>query len=206
MLTHDQIWGAIDALAKRKAHSVSALAKLAGLDATTFNRSKRVSADGHPRWPSTESIAKILAATGTGVDEFLGLIAHASAQPVALVPFRSMQAGEAGFDGELCPAGKAWDAIPAPATNIRGVFAFAVEGDAGTPAYRRGDILIASAHADMRVGDRLALIGRDGVIRLAVLAPSTAQNLNTTTLQGSPLPAEPRSAFALVARILWASQ
>ncbi len=64
MLSHDQIWGAIDALAERYRMSPSGLAKRAGLDPTTFNRSKRVGADGRERWPSTESLAKVLAATG----------------------------------------------------------------------------------------------------------------------------------------------
>ncbi|MDB5536305.1 MAG: helix-turn-helix transcriptional regulator, partial [Devosia sp.] len=64
MLSHRAIWDGIDALARRQGHSVSALAKLAGLDATAFNVSKRVSKDGRERWPSTESISKILDATG----------------------------------------------------------------------------------------------------------------------------------------------
>ena len=71
MLSHRAIWDGIDALARRHGHSVSALAKLAGLDATAFNVSKRVSKDGRERWPSTESISKILEATGESFDSFL---------------------------------------------------------------------------------------------------------------------------------------
>ena len=71
MLTHDQIWTAIDRLAQAHGYSPSGLAKKAGLDPTTFNKSKRVSADGKPRWPSTESIAKILSVTGATMLEFL---------------------------------------------------------------------------------------------------------------------------------------
>ena len=71
MLSHRAIWDGIDALAQRHGHSVSALAKLAGLDATAFNVSKRVSKDGRERWPSTESISKILEATGESFDSFL---------------------------------------------------------------------------------------------------------------------------------------
>ena len=71
MLTHGAIWDAIDALAQRHGFSVSGLARLAGLDATAFNRSKRVSKDGRERWPSTESIAKVLEATGENFDQFL---------------------------------------------------------------------------------------------------------------------------------------
>lgn len=73
-LTHDQLWGALDALAKRAGLSPSGLAKKAGLDATAFNRSKRVAANGRPRWPSMESIAKALAATGVSFGEFAAMV------------------------------------------------------------------------------------------------------------------------------------
>lgn len=74
MLTHDNIWLAIDRLAEIFGYSPSGLAKQAGLDPTSFNKSKRLSPDGKPRWPSTESIAKILAVTGATMSEFIGLI------------------------------------------------------------------------------------------------------------------------------------
>ena len=73
MLTHAQIWRAIDALAERHSLSASGLAKIAGLDPTTFNRSKREGSDGKQRWPSTESVAKVLQATGATLEEFVAL-------------------------------------------------------------------------------------------------------------------------------------
>ncbi len=72
MFTHDEIWKAIDALAQRHGYSPSGLAKKAGLDPTTFNKSKRTSAEGKPRWPSTESISKILSVTGENISGLLG--------------------------------------------------------------------------------------------------------------------------------------
>src|SRR6201992_517380 len=74
MLTHAQIWSAIDRLAERAGLSASGLARRAGLDPTTFNKSKRMTAEGRARWPSTESIAKALAATATPVDAFVGVM------------------------------------------------------------------------------------------------------------------------------------
>src|SRR5207302_5353147 len=68
MLTHAQIWTALDRLAARAGLSASGLAKKAGLDPTTFNKSKRITPDGRQRWPSTESVAKSLAATATHID------------------------------------------------------------------------------------------------------------------------------------------
>ena len=79
MLTHLQIWRAIDALAVRHNMSPSGLAKLAGLDPTTFNKSKRGTANGKLRWPSTESIAKVLTATGASLDDFVALVSETSA-------------------------------------------------------------------------------------------------------------------------------
>lgn len=72
-LTHDWIWRAIDALAERRGLTPSGLARLAGLDPTTFNRSKRFTAEGRPRWPSTESLSKLLEATATSLDEFAAI-------------------------------------------------------------------------------------------------------------------------------------
>src|SRR5256714_2875897 len=74
MLTHAQIWNALDRLAARSGLSASGLAKRAGLDPTTFNKSKRITPDGRQRWPSTESVAKSLAATSTDIDTFVSLI------------------------------------------------------------------------------------------------------------------------------------
>ena len=45
-LTHGQVWIALDRLAERAGLSASGLARRAGLDPTTFNRSKRVTPDG----------------------------------------------------------------------------------------------------------------------------------------------------------------
>ena len=76
-LNHDRVWSAIDALARRYGLSTSGLAKRAGLDPTAFNRSKRIMAEGRPRWPTTESIAKVLEATGASFEDFTELVAPA---------------------------------------------------------------------------------------------------------------------------------
>ena len=74
MLSHDRVWAAIDALAARHGMTASGLARKAGLDATSFNKSKRTSPEGRDRWPSTESISKILRATGATLEDFLRLV------------------------------------------------------------------------------------------------------------------------------------
>src|SRR3954462_13456774 len=115
MLTHDQIWGAMDRLAERAGLSASGLAKKSGLDPTTFNKSKRITVEGRPRWPSTESVAKALAATSGSIDTFVQLIEHAPG-PVQSVPLLVPTQAAAGvyFTNGGSPAGKGWDEVGLP--------------------------------------------------------------------------------------------
>jgi CheY-like chemotaxis protein len=80
VFTHAQIWAAIDELARGKGWSNSRLAVRAGLDPTALNVSKR-SLDGKPRWPSTETISKLLAATDVDFAKFGAIIAGGSGPP-----------------------------------------------------------------------------------------------------------------------------
>jgi phage repressor protein C with HTH and peptisase S24 domain len=74
MLTHAQIWTAIDQLAAKAELTPSGLARRAGLDATAFNKSKRMAASGRPRWPSMESVARALNVTGVSLAEFAEMV------------------------------------------------------------------------------------------------------------------------------------
>ena len=60
MITHDNIWDAIDEIAHENNVSPSRMAINCGLDATTFNKSKRYDAFGKLRFPSLRTIAKVL--------------------------------------------------------------------------------------------------------------------------------------------------
>ncbi len=74
-MKHKIIWNAIETLAKQKGLSCSGLAKLSGLDATTFNKSKWYFPDGSPRCPSCGTISKIIAATNIGIEQFAEICA-----------------------------------------------------------------------------------------------------------------------------------
>jgi len=74
---NQQLWYAIDHLAEIRGLSTSGLARKAGLDPTAFNKSKRFSRDGRPRWPSTESISRVMLATGVSFSQFAALVDRA---------------------------------------------------------------------------------------------------------------------------------
>ena len=73
-MTHSEIWRAIDNMAEKLGKSRSALAKECGLDSTTFNISKRYNKYGKPRWPSSQTLSKLLATTGISDADFFNLI------------------------------------------------------------------------------------------------------------------------------------
>ena len=72
-MKYEQVWEAVDKLAKINGLSPSGLAKKAGLDATTFNKSKRTRPDGKKRWPSLDSLNKIIEVCNISFDEFFAL-------------------------------------------------------------------------------------------------------------------------------------
>jgi len=212
MLTHNQIWTAIDALAAKNKLSASGLAKQSGLDPTTFNKSKRGSANGKLRWPSTESVAKILAATGATLEEFVALVRGDDGTMVPrlrLVPLVGMaQAGSRGFfDDAGFPVGAGWDEIPFPELGDEHAYALEVAGDSMQPVYRDGDRIVVSPAASPRRGDRVVVKTQAGEVLAKQLARLTAQRVELKSLN----PAYEDRSFALseivfIHRIIWASQ
>ncbi len=69
-INHTSVWAALDNLAHAKHMSVSRMAMLSNIDPTTFNKSKRMDVYGRLRWPSTETLAKVLNTMGVSWDDF----------------------------------------------------------------------------------------------------------------------------------------
>jgi phage repressor protein C with HTH and peptisase S24 domain len=208
MLTHDQIWTALDRLAERAGLSPSGLAKKSGLDPTTFNKSKRITSDGRERWPSTESVSKALAATGSGLGTFVQFIDD-SARSVPSVPLLGFaEAGSGGyFDDGGFPVGKGWDQVGLPAINDEHAYALEISGDSMKPAYRDGDVIVVSPGTPIRRGDRVVVKTKDGEVMVKELKRRTAKALELQSLN----PGHADRALAAIdvewiARIVWVSQ
>jgi phage repressor protein C with HTH and peptisase S24 domain len=210
MLKHADIWRAIDRLAAENGLSASGLARRAGLDPTTFNKSKRMTADGKLRWPSTESVAKVLDATGASLSEFVSLIGEAVApgsfQRIPVIGYA--QAGNAGFfDDAGYPAGSGWDELLFPSLGDPHAYALEVSGDSMDPVYRDGDTIIVSPVAQIRRGDRVVVRTKDGEVMAKQLARDTATRVELISInRAHPDRSIPRADLAWMSRIIWASQ
>lgn len=215
MFSHAEVWAAIDALARRHSLSTSGLARRAGLDSTAFNKSKRHSADGRPRWPSTESLAKIMDATGASLDELLDVMGAARvatrsmAGRVPAIPLLGFaQAGAGGFfDDAGFPVGQGWEMIDFPHSPADGSYALKVQGNSMLPLYRDGDVLIVQPGATVRRGDRVVVRTAGGEVMAKVLVRQSSGQIELLSLN----PDHPNRQLAAgevewIARIVWASQ
>jgi phage repressor protein C with HTH and peptisase S24 domain len=213
MLTHAQLWTALDRLAARAGLSASGLAKAAGLDPTSFNRSKRITLAGRARWPSTESVAKALTATQTRVDVFVQLIgetAHAIAQSLPLIGFAATgnPAERSGaFDDAGIPVGKGWDEIAFPGIDDENAYAIEVGGNSLEPVYRDGTVLIVSPNASIRRGDRIVVKTKDGKVTVNELKRRTSKIIELRAIGSAPTERTVSLREVLwMQRIVWASQ
>ena len=210
MLKHTDIWHAIDRLSARYNLSPSGLARRAGLDPTTFNKSKRITREGKRRWPSTESIAKILDATGASLAEFVSDIGTQNdsvlAQRIPVIGYT--QAGAHGyFDDAGYPAGTGWDEVLFPHVGDPQAYALEISGESMEPVYRDGDTIIVSPGANIRRGDRVVVKTTGGEVMTKELLRQSAREIELVSLNHAhPDRTLQAHEVAWIARIVWISQ
>ena len=205
MLTHGQVWAALDRLAERAGLSPSGLARRAGLDPTTFNKSKRVTPDGRERWPSTESLAKALAASGSSIDSFVQLIGDHGRDVQSVPVLGFAQAAHPGhFDAHGYPAGRSWHEVSLPSVGEDRAFALEISGDALRPAYRDGDVIVVAPRTPIRRGDRVVVKTVAGEVLIRELKRRTAKALELAALDANgPDRALASDEVEWIARIAW---
>ena len=207
-MQHQAIWRAIDALAESHDLTPSGLARVAGLDPTTFNRSKRTGPDGKPRWPSTESLSRALGAVGAGFDEFAALMAGRPGAAGRAIPMIGLaKAGQDGFFDEAGFPQDVEETVRFPGLGDERVYALEITGDSMEPLYREGDIVIVQPGAPLRRGDRVVARTRTGEVLAKTIGRRSDQTIELLSLN----PVYPPRSLAVdelhwIARIVWASQ
>ncbi len=138
--------------------------------------------DGRARWPSTESLAKVLNATGASLEAFTALVSGAraltssSSRPAAQrrIPLIGLaQAGAEGFfdDGGF-PVGGSWDEVSLPEIGDLNAYALEISGASMEPVFRDGDVVIVSPAAPIRRGDRVVVRTVAGEVMAKQLCPA----------------------------------
>lgn len=203
-MQHGDIWRGIDLLAKHHGLSTSGLAKLAGLDATAFNKSKRLPKDGRPRWPSTESISRILTAVGADFESFAMLVSGRDAVAVPLFQQSDLEnmSSSPGTPGAKAHTVRSF--TPPCTIDIERCFAVEIGDDDLSPIYSIGDRLIASYGAELNQGDRGIVKPQDRPALIGTLRMVSEDQLEIDTYSTRQI--LDRAALEWTARILWISQ
>ena len=211
MFSHKQVWAAIDTIAERYGFSASGLAKKSGLDPTSFNPSKRIGPDGRPRWPTMESIARVLNAAGAPVEEFMDLLSGRKGQAPRLkqIPMLGFaKAGKGGFfDDSGFPSGNGWEEIDVPGVTDTTAYGLEITGNSMEPVYREGDTIIVSPGATVRKGDRVVVRTSDGQVMAKIMQRQTARTLELGSFNAThDTKTLDMKDVDWMARIIWASQ
>ena len=160
-MQYEQVWDAVDKLARLHGLSPSGLAKKAGLDATTFNKSKRTRRDGKQRWPSLDSINKILDACNISFEQFYQLIDEDLATQAEGIPFiRFSELEKNGIKNSKLVTDK-WEKIQFPDTTVN-LYAVNLDTADFEPIFRKGNTLIATKDPEIRKGDRVLIFLIEG--------------------------------------------
>jgi len=215
-MKHEDLWRALDTLAAEKGLSTSGLARAAGLDPTAFNRSKRNTHTG-PRWPSTESLARVLSATGASLETFTTLVGGARALTVGrthrarnlpLLPLSRLDSTDL-FDRAGYPSGPQWEETEVPQPGDPNGYAVRVDSDGLEPVFREGGTVIVSPDAPVRPGDRVLMRRLAGAVQACIVTARTPQRVEFGALGALGAAGVRLSCgigeLAWLHRIVWAS-
>ncbi|MCP4393741.1 MAG: helix-turn-helix transcriptional regulator [Alphaproteobacteria bacterium] len=217
-MRHQDIWYSIDVLAENYGVSTSKLARLAGLDPTTFNKSKRIGKDGKKRWPSTESIAKVLEVTGSHMNDIVSILDDGEGAEITndntcdyMIPLLEMELLQdvdkkrSFFDSEGIPVNikENWDGLETTQFVTDDCFAMEVSGDEMTPFYSDGDVLIISAQASIRNGDRIIIQMSNGNLFVKEFKKQTA---NALVVSGEEDIRYNKADVVWFSKVMWVSQ
>ena len=199
----------LDRLAARAGLSASGLAKKAGLDPTTFNKSKRITPDGRAALALDRIRRQVAGRDRHPIETFVALIRRRRAPVTQSVPLIGLaEAGAAAISTTAAfRSARAGTRSPFPAVNDEHAYALEISGNSMEPAYRKGDVIVVSPAAPIRRGDRVVVKTKEGEVMVKQLARKTAKTIELHSLNADhPDRTLPMSDVLWVARIVWASQ
>jgi len=207
-MKYNQIWLAVDKLAKLNNLSTSGLAKKAGLDSTSFNKSKRIRKDGQQRWPSMESINKILTVCNCDFEDFYKL--GTSEEPVIkrnITPFCNIT--ELAEENRLNEKGivniKKWSEINFPEIDS-GYIAVEINNNNYAPLYKDGDVIIVNTKCEIRKSDRVIVKNKNNNTNILEFIRRTSDSVEFKSINSDKITTIKLFDIEWIKRIIWASQ
>lgn len=206
-MQYNNVWDAVDKLAEKLGISPSGLARKAGLDATTFNKSKRVRPDGKNRWPSLDSISKILEVSGLTFEQFYHLSSeNDDTNELPLVPFAKFSKFNFEFIENDAVNTNKWKKINFP-DGKDNLYALELDCNDWQPVYHLNSVLIISKNSEMRSGDRIIIFAANHKKMIYQFIRRTTKSVEVCDVNNpQDEKSIPINDIILMNRIIWASQ
>lgn len=206
-MKYENVWDAVDKLAMSRGLSPSGLARLAGLDATTFNKSKRVRPDGKNRWPSLDSLNKLLEVCNLSFEQFYNMSNREDEKEGNSIPFIKLSKLEENHEIEdKVLKTPEWNKVIFPDLKDA-MYAVDIDTNDYEPLYRNGSMIVLTGNSDIRNGDRVAIFMEDHKLLLKQFIRRTPSKLMVTDLNDNlKETAVAIAEIRLINRIIWASQ
>lgn len=199
------IWRGIDNLAKSRGLTPSGLAKLSGLNATTFNKSKRMTIGGRRRWLSVESLNRVLKATGISFLEFMAFCGRDEQDCEREIPVFRTDKKYISFNENGFPE-KEKSHLKFPNTVNKKIFALELTSDSFYPFYRSGEFLIVEPGIDFCRGNRLVLKQEKETFQICEFVSETVSGFCLKNLETGVEFFIKKIQINLIGRILWAGE
>ena len=207
-MKYNQIWSAVDKLAEMNNLSPSGLAKKAGLDSTTFNKSKRIRDNGKKRWPSMESINKVLTACNCDFEDFFKLgtledhIVKTNSTPFCSIS--ELTTENRLNEKEIINKDK-WCKINFPEIES-GLIAVEIDNNEYEPFHKNGDIVIVNTNCEIRKTDKVIIKFKKENVKIFELIRRTSNSLELKSITDDKITNVNLFDIEWVKRIIWASQ
>ena len=207
-MKYETVWSAVDNLAKSMGLSPSGLAKKSGLDATTFNKSKRKRPDGKNRWPSLDSLNKVLELCNLTFEEFYKFgESDNSNENLNAIPYLKISAiAQSDCCKEKSLDTSGWDMFCFP-DGSNNLYALEIDTSDYAPLYKFGNMLVLTKNSEIRRNDRVALFKIDGSVNLYEFIhrkPNTIEFMELNNPQN--IISVDIKDINFLHRIVWASQ
>jgi phage repressor protein C with HTH and peptisase S24 domain len=208
-MKQEDVWRGIDLLADEVGVTPARLARMAGLDQAVFSAGRRRRADGSLRWPSMDSIAKVLKVAEISMGDFVNYM-HGDPGTRAAFNLPSLPMTEADdparYDADGYPAGPTWDRIEFPDLQDPRCFGLVLDSNAYAPMYREGDMLVCAPGVSVRRGDRVVYRRKGAGLAIGVLVRQSPFTIDMASLDGQETETFPAQDIEWITRIAWARQ
>lgn len=211
-MKQEDVWRGIDRLADEVGVTPARLARMAGLDQAVFGPTRRIKENGEMRWPSMDSLAKVLRVAEISLGEFVN---YMYGDPASRAGFRLpclpiSAAGDAQYDADGLPTGPAWEHIEFPDLQDPKCFGLILEDDSARPVYRRGDLLVCAPGMSIQRGDRIVYRRGDdtgiGGLSVGVMIRQTSFRVDIAAVDESRTETLAAEDIQWMTRIAWVRQ